>query len=83
MKGRQKGRPTKWVTASVLEFVSIGKPGIQFEVWEKWKKTRRKLGTLTVSVGGLRWRRQSGKLSKQKSWDVLAEWFDPASGSAK
>jgi hypothetical protein len=76
MKGRQPGRPTKWVKASVLEYVEIGKPGIQFEVWEKWKRNRRKLGTLTISVGGLRWRPVNGKLSKQKSWDILAEWIN-------
>jgi hypothetical protein len=80
MKGRQKGRPTKWVSASVLEYVEIGKRGIQFEVWEKWRKKRRKLGTLTISVGGLRWRPQNGKLSKQKGWDALSDWFNPTSG---
>ena len=45
MKGRQKGRPTKWVEASVQEIVPVGKPGVTFEVWGKWKKKRRKLGT--------------------------------------
>ena len=77
MKGRQKGRPTKWVTASVSEYIGVGKRGIQFEVWEKWKRTDRKLGTLTVSVGGLKWRPQNGKLSKQKSWAAVAEYFNP------
>jgi hypothetical protein len=77
MKGRQKGRPTKWVCARVRESVGIGKPGIQFEVWEKWKRKRRKLGTLTISVGGLRWWPHKGKRSKQKTWDAVAEWFLP------
>jgi hypothetical protein len=62
MKGRQKGRPTKWVSAKVQEHVGIGKRGVQFEVWEKWKKKRRKLGTLIISVGGLRWWPHKGKL---------------------
>ena len=75
MKGRQKGRPTKWVTASVEEYVAIGRPGVNFEVWDKWKRNRRKLGTLTVSVGGLRWLPNQGKVSKQKSWDSFAAWF--------
>lgn len=35
MKGRQKGRPTKWVSASVGESISVGKPGVTFEVWGK------------------------------------------------
>lgn len=75
MKGRQQGRPTKRVSATVRESFSIGKPGVRFEVWEKWKKTRRKLGTLIISVGGLRWRPHKGKGSRQRSWDALAEWF--------
>jgi hypothetical protein len=45
---REKGRPTKWVKATVGESVWLGRSGITFEVWEKWKKKRRKLGTLTV-----------------------------------
>jgi hypothetical protein len=77
MKGRQRGRPTKWVETTVLEYIDIGKRGIQFEVWEKWKQTKRKLGTLTISVGGLRWWPQNGKRYKQKNWDDLAYWFNP------
>jgi hypothetical protein len=76
MKGRQKGRPTKWVQTRVLEYIAIGKRGIQFEVWEKWKQKERKLGTLTVSVGGLRWWPQNGKLYKHKNWDALSHWFN-------
>lgn len=76
MKGRQKGRPTKWVQTRVLEYIAIGKRGIQFEVWEKWKQKERKLGTLTVSVGGLRWWPQNGKRYKHKSWDTLSDWFN-------
>src|SRR5207253_2373519 len=41
------------------------------------RKHRSKLGTLTISVGGLRWRPHKGKLSKQRSWDAFAEWFAP------
>jgi hypothetical protein len=76
MKGRQQGRPTKRVTATMKEHVAVGKPGVKFEVCEKWKKTRRKLGTLIVTVGGLRWRPHKGKRSKQLSWDTFAEGFD-------
>jgi hypothetical protein len=74
MKGRQKGRPTKWVAAKVDEAIGIGKPGVTFEVWEKWKKTRKKLGTLTVSVGGLRWWPHKAPSYRKKSWDQVAEW---------
>ena len=45
-KGRQKGRPTKWVKATVWEYFGVGRRGIQFAVWEKWKRSNRKLGTL-------------------------------------
>jgi hypothetical protein len=76
MKGRQKGRPTKWVSATISEYFGIGKRGITFEVWEKWKQKDRKLGTLTVSVGGLRWWPQDGKRHKQKSWAALSDWFN-------
>jgi hypothetical protein len=75
MKGRQKGRPTKWVSATITEYFGIGKRGVTFEVWEKWKQKDRKLGTLTVSVGGLRWRPQNGKLSRQKTWASVSDWF--------
>ena len=78
MKGRQKGRPTKWVEASVQEIVPVGKPGVTFEVWGKWKKKRRKLGTLTVSVGGLRWWPHKAPSYRHRNWDELAKWFEEA-----
>ena len=76
MKGRQKGRPTKWLRASVEEAVWIGKRRIRFDVWNKWKQTNRKLGTLIVSVGGIRWRPNKGKLSRRISWRALADWAE-------
>jgi hypothetical protein len=76
MKGRQKGRPTKWVVASIREQVWVGKVGVTFEVWEKWKRNRRKLGTLTVSVGGLRWWPRKAENYRQCSWKKFAEWFE-------
>ncbi|MDP2138835.1 MAG: hypothetical protein Q8J74_13375 [Candidatus Didemnitutus sp.] len=78
MKGRQPGRPTKWVSATVNEPVSIGKPGVKFEVWDKWKQQDKKHGTLTVSVGGVKWRSGNGKTTKSKSWDAVEEWFNPS-----
>jgi hypothetical protein len=75
MKGRQKGRPTKWVKAAVKQNLSVGKPGVTFEVWGKWKKKRRKQGTLTVSVGGLRWRPHKAPRDRRRTWDEVAEWF--------
>jgi hypothetical protein len=74
--GRQKGRPTKWVSAAVQESIAVGKPGVEFEVWDKWKKKRRKLGTLTVSVGGLRWWPHKAPKYRQVSWDRFAAWFN-------
>jgi hypothetical protein len=76
MKGRQSGRPTKYVTATVTPEVPIGKPGVTFEVWEKWKKKRRKLGTLTVSVGGLRWWPNNGRKDRGLRWRGVAELFE-------
>ena len=76
MKGRIQGRPTKLVTATVTQQVSIGKPGVTFEIWEKWKKKRRKLGTLTVSVGGLRWWPNNSPKDRKRSWKKVRRWFE-------
>jgi hypothetical protein len=76
MKGRQQGRPTKYVTATVSQPVTIGKPGVTFEIWEKWKKKRRKLGTLTISVGGLRWWPNKSAKERKQSWKKVREWFE-------
>ena len=73
MAGREKGRPTKWVKATVGESVWLGKPGITFDVWEKWKKKRKKLGTLIVSVGGVRWWPHQAKAYRCRSWAEVAE----------
>ena len=48
-----KGRPRKWVTATIKEPIALGKSGISIVIWDKWGKTRR--GTVVVSVGGIRW----------------------------
>ena len=75
MKGRAPGRPTKWVYASVNEKFSVGKPGLVIEVWTKWSKQKRtKEGTLTVSVGGLRWAPSGGK-SRRRTWNAVQDWF--------
>ena len=74
MKGRRPGRPTKWVYATVKEKVYVGKSGIVVEVWRKWKQRRKKLGTLTVSVGGLRWAPFGGK-ARRRRWAEVNEWF--------
>jgi hypothetical protein len=76
MRGRQPGRPVKWVAASVTETVPVGKSGVKFEVWSKWKKTDKKLGTLAVNVGGVRWRPSNGKKPRRLTWDKLAEILD-------
>jgi len=75
MKGRQKGRPTKWVYASVDQWLDVDKTGFHFAVWKKWKRRKQKLGTLTISVGGLRWRPGKGKALRRRSWDDVAEWL--------
>ena len=55
MKGRQPGRPTKWVQAQIGQHVRVDRTGFSFVVWEKWKRVEKRVGTLTVSGGGLRW----------------------------
>lgn len=76
MRGRVPGRPTKWLVATIREEVRVGKPGVTFEVWQKWRKRDKKLGTLTVTVGGLRWRTSHGKKERRKSWDAVRDWFE-------
>lgn len=75
MRGRRQGRPTKWLKATVNEALDVSKSGITFEVWTKWKKKGKKLGTLTVSVGGLRWRPENGKRDRRMNWDKVERWF--------
>jgi len=75
-RGRRPGRPTKWLWAQVHEPMQLSRTGITFEVWGKWKKKDKKLGTLTVSVGGLRWLPSSGKWTRRKSWRKTAEWLE-------
>jgi len=49
---------------------------MRFIVWQKWKKSRRRLGSLTVSVGGLKWRPASKQLMRRATWQAFAEWIE-------
>jgi hypothetical protein len=75
MKGRQKGRPVKWVDASIEQCLDVDRAGISFLVYNKWKRKRVELGTLRVSVGGFRWLPASGKRERRRSWNQIAEWL--------
>jgi hypothetical protein len=75
MRGRRPGRPTKWLKATLGEPVQLSRTGITFEVWDKWKKKDRKVGTLTVSVGGLRWWPENGRQARRRRWDELDDCF--------
>ncbi len=75
MKGRQKGRPTKWVSATVDQWLDVDKTGLRFRVWEKWAHKYKRVGELTVSVGGLRWLPANGKAQRRRSWQEVAEWL--------
>jgi hypothetical protein len=75
MKGRQKGRPTKWVSASVDQWLGVDKTGFRFRVWEKWARKDKRVGELTVSVGGLRWLPAKGKARRRRSWQEVADWL--------
>jgi hypothetical protein len=76
MKGRQPGKPTNHVTATLNGTVRVGKLGVTFEVWDKWKKKRRKLGTMTVSVGGLRWWPNNGRKDRGMRLAKIARLFE-------
>ena len=79
MKGRQPGRATKWVHASVEQGIYVDRTGFKFAVWEKWKRKERMVGTLTVSVGGLRWLPANGKAQRRHNWVEVAEWLSARS----
>ena len=79
MKGRQPGRATKWVYGSVEQWIPVDRSGFRFAVWEKWKRKERMVGTLTVSVGGLRWLPANGKAQRRHDWREVAEWLSQRS----
>lgn len=68
------GRPRKWVTARISEPISIGKPGVEVVIWEKWGKTRR--GRAIISVGGIRWFPYKAKKAYRISWDRLTNFAE-------
>jgi hypothetical protein len=78
MKGRQKGRPTKWVRASVEQWIDVNRTGIKFDITRKWKRRSKKLGTLIVSVGGLRWLPAKGKATRWQDWNRVKDWLTDA-----
>lgn len=70
-----KGRPSKWVDATIIPPIRIGKAGIKVVVWDKWGKTRR--GTAIITVGGIRWfPYKRSKRNVHLTWDVLDEMFN-------
>ena len=73
---RRQGKPTRTVTAKVNQEIEIGKPGMTFEVRDKTKRKNTKMGTLIVSVGGVRWRAKNGKLFRQVPWPQVIDWFE-------
>ena len=75
MKGRQPGRPTKWVSARVDQWLRVDKTGFRFRIWEKWVHKDKLLGTLTVSVGGVRWLPAKGKAQRRRNWQEVADWL--------
>jgi hypothetical protein len=60
----------------VKESLHVSTTGIKFEIWTKWRKKDKKLGTLTVSVGGMRWLPDKGKRVRRRSWDQIRTWFE-------
>lgn len=64
-----KGRPQKWVTATISEPIALSKSGIKIVIWDKWGKTRK--GTAIISVGGISWYSYQAKKRKFISWDKM------------
>ena len=55
--------------------VRVDRTGSSFVVWEKWKRVEKRVGTLTVSGGGLRWLPAHGKARRRWSWREVAGWL--------
>jgi len=66
-----KGRPSKWVEATVKEPIFLGKSGITLKVWDKYGKKHKAI--IVVSVGGIQWYPYNKKKAKRISWDRLEE----------
>jgi len=75
MRGRQPGRPTKRVSASIEQPIDVDRNGVAFRVSKKWTKSGGLLGTLLVSNGGLRWRPANGKYLRRKTWEKVADFL--------
>lgn len=75
MRGRQKGRATNRVAASVDQGIPINRAGMKFQVFKKWSRAHGRLGTLLVNNGGLRWRPANGKYLRRKTWQQVAEFL--------
>ena len=60
----------KWVTAKVKQSIQLGQQGIELIIWDKWGKKKR--GTATVSVGGMRWKPEGkSKIKGRLSWNDI------------
>lgn len=66
-----KGRPQKWVTATISEPIALGKAGIEIVIYQK-RKTKR-IGRAIIRVGGVHLYSYKAKKSKLISWDKLLE----------
>ena len=49
-----QGRAGNWVAASVDLWLEVNIVGFSFQVWRKYKKKNRKVGTFIVNNAGLR-----------------------------
>ena len=54
LRGKKRPRFPGPTVHSSRGLIRMSPFGITSEVWRKWKKKQKKLGTLTMSVGGFR-----------------------------
>ncbi len=77
MAARTPGRLVHKVFATIEKAIPLKVTGIEFTVERKWKGGReRRVGSLIVNAGGLRWRTARRWHRRRLSWDQVAALFD-------
>jgi len=77
MAERKPGRLVHTVTASVQRAIPLKVTGIEFGVFRKWRRSaQRRVGTLVVNAGGLRWRSARRWSTKRLTWEEVRALFE-------
>lgn len=77
MAERRPGRLVHTVSATIEKEIPLKVTGVEFTVERKWKGGRnRRVGTLIVNAGGIRWRAARRWHKKRITWEQVLAMFD-------